>query len=559
MKAPTKVELKFSTNHFELVDLLPTSTNVLLNAWEQLNGACLRDKDELDEIDQNKVIKHALCLATTCPSIFGDCLSLVQADRRAVFTLRPLPTVYGIDQELSHQRHDVVQWIVCHDLLGKAFDSDEWVSVVAESVVAPIDPTRPAIEVMFGRETIVVSEEAKKSMRTSLDYMANKPSLYFNCKQVAIAVTQILGKELLSYTMSQSKEVLMAFNWESVEAFEKDSYPEAPQPDKYDFQKVKAVHKLVKAEKDEEAKKCGMPHAGVPSHCTYLQRWKQWRDFHALYYHMHPDYTTQMVHDLVMGRLKLCKSLKDIESNMAEDVAKHLVKVRKERKKAELQQQLAATQAAEEEAKKKAAELEAQKAAKEIEKQQLEQRAASEFTVTGRQTRKNQQAAKVSAITTVIQEVADVGKEIAAATELARQKEREKQALVEQKRRAEQEAAKSAEAKRRKKTRRNDVTRLVVKTTPRNKAKNDKDWSPPMKSSARAHSYQKPGQLWEEAALRKLHLLSTLHIHLKQVGLVSDQLSFPTAMSVANLNGENSTYNERVFMYLVFLVISQER
>ena len=150
-----------------------------------------------------------------------------------------------------------------------------------------------------------------------------------NCKQVAIAVTQILGKELLSYTMSQSKEILMAFKWESVEAFEKDSYPEAPQPDKYDFQKVKAVHKLVKAEKDEDAKKCGMPHAGVPSHCTYLQRWKQWRDFHALYYHMHPDYTTQMVHDLVMGRLKLCKLLKDIETNMAKDVSKHLVKVRR--------------------------------------------------------------------------------------------------------------------------------------------------------------------------------------------------------------------------------------
>ena len=132
-EGPYESRTEIFNKSLELVDLLPTSTNVLLNAWEELIGACLRDEDELDKIDQNKVIKHALRLATTCPSIFGDCLSLVQADRRAVFTLRPLPTVYGIDQELSHQRHDVVQWIVCHDLLGKAFDSDEWVSVVAES------------------------------------------------------------------------------------------------------------------------------------------------------------------------------------------------------------------------------------------------------------------------------------------------------------------------------------------------------------------------------------------------------------------------------------------
>ena len=78
-EGPYKSRTEIFNKSLEL-DLLPTSTNVLLNAWEQLIGTCLQDKDKMDEIDHNKVINHALCLATTCPSIFADFLTLVQAN-----------------------------------------------------------------------------------------------------------------------------------------------------------------------------------------------------------------------------------------------------------------------------------------------------------------------------------------------------------------------------------------------------------------------------------------------------------------------------------------------
>jgi hypothetical protein len=58
---------------------------------------------------------------------------------------------------------------------------------------------------------------------------------------------------------------------------------------------------------------------------------------------------------------------------------------------------------------------------------------------------------------------------------------------------------------------------------------------------------------------KKLALLTAFRGSLKDSGLGGPPITFPTAMELLNLSGENSNYQERVFAHFLFLMISQHR
>ena len=195
---------------------------------------------------------------------------------------------------------------------------DDATSVEAEVTVleeAP-NPDEIVLDVSLGGEILHVTRAAKASMGSALDAVANQPTVYFRCRFAVGAVTDILSVDMNEYSMPQTEEDLKAFDWDSLVPGRKDTYPQGTPPTDNDFAKVKAVHGIVREEKDKEARVRGLPKSGVQSYCTYKQRWKQWRDICAVYRHMEPIMELPTVAALIMGRLKLCNSLTAIDEIM---------------------------------------------------------------------------------------------------------------------------------------------------------------------------------------------------------------------------------------------------
>jgi hypothetical protein len=221
---------------------LDRRTNDLMNATRNLFEAVLQGGSGFPDETVDQITRHALALARTSPDLFGPNFKLNLLARRAEFTMAAMCG----DLTHPHQRYDIVQWIVCFKLLGKAFDLEGWEPVYASSLVEAPDPKQVVAKVSFGRDIRNVTQEAKEAMDYALASMAARPKAFFSCMQAAVAVVKILDKELLEYTMPQSLDELEAFNWANVVVDLSDTYPEAPQPSEADFAVIKAVYQLSK-------------------------------------------------------------------------------------------------------------------------------------------------------------------------------------------------------------------------------------------------------------------------------------------------------------------------
>jgi hypothetical protein len=331
---------------------MPEGTTDLAEAYDKSFRSIFASAlDDNDNETNTEAVIHALRLAGTSPDIFGFCCELNPDENEATFTFSSFLSA-TVDATTGQERHDMVQWIACYHVLGKAFSMEGWVSAFATSLVPLSDPTEAAIKVHYGSETFIVTRSAKDAMSEAVDALKNKPTLFFRMAYVMCAVSKILGLETLEYTMPQSQEELNAFNWNEVIPGRAETYPKSLTPTNEDYQKVKTVHELVKKEKDEAARKLQYGKSGVQSYITMRQRWREWQEIHAIYRYMNKSDTLQMVADRVKFRLKLCTSWDAMQTEIATDVEKHIAKLKKDRKKQEqaeeVKEQIKVVKAAEE-------------------------------------------------------------------------------------------------------------------------------------------------------------------------------------------------------------------
>jgi hypothetical protein len=536
----------------------------LVNAWEiaikthcNAFSACLESGAEFPEATA-KVVTHALRLAKTSPQMFGFCFQLQQSTRSAVLSFEPYPPSedLAMDPNMAQERHDIVQWIASFNLLGKAFSLDEWESVYASSLIEPPMPELTAAKIHYGEEVIDVNQRAMEAMRDSFRALENKPTPYFKQKYVMTAVVQILGKNLLEYMMPQSQDQLKDFDWNQVVPEGPQTYPQPVQPDPADFAKVKAIHRLVQEEQTEKAKAIGLPSGGIQSYSTYLQRWQQGREIHAIYRAMNPEYSLQMVADLVAAQLKLCKSLAKQYDVIKDDIFAHIQKLknanRKREKLQQVEQDLARAQAQEEAARQRALKLQDDEARLLEEKQQIEETPAEEMGA--RMTRYRRQPdndrRKKLALEAKERETVKVVQAREAAEKLAADKSKEKAQLQKERQQAE-----SLDQPARKRTKRNSVERLTVKLTPREIFVNDgDDWLPPTRDGT---VYSEPGRKWTDDAIYKLSLLTQLRLHL--VGLLGHPLNLTNLMAFIDPDDIEVGFEDKVFIYLMALILRQKR
>jgi hypothetical protein len=109
----------------------------------------------------------------------------------------------------------------------------------------------------------------------------------------------------------------------------------------------------------------------------------------------------------------------------------------------------------------------------------------------------------------------------------------------------------------RKKAQRNDTTRLDEKLTPRKKAKETPAWDPPMQ--VKGGVYDPPGAEWKKSSINKLQLLSALRHQLTVSGMLHKPMTLATVMEFLGADGIRTTFPERVFLYLMFLMLAQSR
>lgn len=564
----------FRKSHDIAMDMLPSRTkdDLLDVTTEYFHGEldayteCFNNQAEVPEKTKEAVI-HAIRLANTSPDLFGpNCLRLDSSQGDAIFKLEPLSGDV-VHASIAHERHDMVQWLACFSLFGKTFSMDGWNSVLAESLMAPLDPSQPVMKIKYGQEEFLVSREAKDAMSQAVGFLANKPTVYFRQKFVMDAVMKTLNKDVLQLSMPQSQNELKSFNWDNVIPGRAETYPKGHQPSPKEFQKVKVVHEEVKKEKDEAARAIGS--SGVQSYISFKQRWAQWRDIHAIYRAMMPSSSLQMVADMAMGRLKACKSLDKIYAVIQQDVRSHIEKLKREAKKKEkadeMKQKEAEVAAEEQMAQQTAQELQEEQTRLQEQQEQLQAEVETEVgggvnTSSARQTRNTRrisEQAKRKALADKEKEAADVEKRLQLETEKARKKAEEKENLAKQRREVVNQEVEEPTKKRAKRT---DVERLQDDMTPRDRFKYDGAlWAPPMRSEASGVAYLQPGAQWAREARKKLALLTSLRSQLKIIGLCEQPMTFVNVMEFVLPDDSTIHFESRVFLYLVALMIAQKR
>ena len=525
-------------------------------AWHAQIEAALKGESSFNEATQSLFAIHAVRLAKTEPTMFENGFRIALQERCAQFSLHPfvvpMLSTAVLNGDTLRERHDILGWTSSFKLLGKHFEIEAWETVFPESLVPLPDPNQVVITVKRGRTSLNVTQDAKDAMMAAINGMATKPTIYFNCMQVMHAVTKSLQVDFVEYSVLD-KEKLEAFDWDDAVPGEPDTYPTAPQPPKQDYDRVRGVHAICKAEKDAEAQKLGLPHGGCGSYNMARQRWKTWRDLHAIYGSMYPNETKQMICDRVKISHKMAKSMNEIEAKIVEDMTKFIQARKRLQKKQQLQDELTAKANEEEEARRQAAALQQEVQQKAQEKEQLEAQPVETFESAGqRHTRVSQRAAKDRAINQTEEERAAAERELANATAVARARAEETKRLAEAKRKVEQEESKLKV----KRTRRNDVAHLNVIMTPRQKGAKNVDWKPPILNN---RTWEDPGKKWETEAIKKLSLLKAFRVQLSDAGLVPQDMSFPKVMEIMDMSGDNSTFKDRVFFYLLYLILCQHR
>jgi hypothetical protein len=549
-----------------------------LEAWTSVLKACIDSTTDLPQPTSEQLIEHALRLAQTPPDCFeGGNFQPRPDNQDAVFRFHPI-AIDHMDIQHPHQRHDILLWIASFRLLGKAFNSESWkVPLNMEILVNEPSDTEIVLQVQHGSDTVPVTRKALNSLKNALDVNANKLSPFFQYKFAIIAVTDILGVDLLEYSMPQAQADFDQYNWDRAEIGRFDTYPKAPQPDQKHFDIVSQIYKQLKDQKEAEVAAAGFSgRSAFQSYITYKQKWKLWRDLMAVYRHMQPDAPLADVEATARFRLKLCGSRGEIEFKVQEDVGKFLKKrrTRINKEAAHAQAQAAVQQAnneaeqahnAAQEAREQqerlqadADRLAAQRAQQVLENQRIRDR---EVRVSRRAAQAQEQKKVEEARKLAIQAAAKQ-KQKEQETKQKEQEAKEREASLQQQEldesseeevitnKRKRQSAKSAQA-----ACLNDMSLL----TPRGKAAKFGDaWFPPQ-LSATAHGYDKPGPKWAAESLKKLNLLKALHLRLKTRGEIGQTMSFVTLMEFLGDGDGGFSYGDRVFMYLVALMLKKKR
>lgn len=111
--------------------------------------------------------------------------------------------------------------------------------------------------------------------------------------------------------------------------------------------------------------------------------------------------------------------------------------------------------------------------------------------------------------------------------------------------------------KRRKK---NDINSLNKEVTPRHKVELDgDDWAPPMAAPGRHIICQKPGDAFAAASEQKPRPLAALHHALLGDGVVEVPLTFNVMMTCMVEDEEELSFDAKVFIFLMALVLCKMR
>lgn len=554
-----------------LVKVEPTTAHVdnidLIGAWTYLFSNVLLRKTKCNFLEEDEVASlrdFALKVIQTPPSIFGDRFRLNSEAKHAEFVFDPIQAGEGddaIEAAEACQRHDIAIWYSCFYILGKAFHIDGWETITSKALIGAPDLTQPVMQVDVGPEVFQVTLQAKQSMCNAIDATANRPTVFFKCKFTIASVAEILGVDWLEYSMPQTREELLNFDWNGVEPGRKETYPPLIQPADKEFERIRTVYQAVKEEKDAAARAIGQPKSGVQSYITFKQRWRQWRSIMAVYRWTEPTMDLATVEAKAMGRLKLCKSEDKMEEEIANDVKAHIAKLKRERAKQhdseDIQKKLDAVQAEQE----AAAEQERQ-AAVERERVEEEKRAIRDQQFEG--SRQQAKESREAAMAAKEKEIQLAKKTQVDAAKAAQDKLKQQEALSKQKEKnKERDAIDLNPAPKKKRSKKNDVSLLDGESTPRARAAARGDeWMPPSKTNT-GHLivYDPPGDKWKKEKTTDLLLLSALRNTLKAEGLLGQPMTFSTLMEFIDADDEDLDleFEDKVFIYLVALILHQKR
>ena len=436
-------------------------------------------------------------------------------------------------------------------------DDETHLETTVNKLVDEPNPEENVLEIQMGSTTVTVTRKAKQSMSSALSAMANQPTVFFRCMFAVTAVCEILDVDMLSYVMPQTIEELRAFDWDRVVPGVKETYPQGTQPSDLEFEKVRTVHQVVKAEKDAEARAVGLPKSGVQSYITYKQRWKQLRDIAAVYRHICPVYTLSTTMDQMKAELKLCTSMQAIEDVLKDTIKKHLAKRKREERKR--QEQLRIThELAEIVKKQEETKQEVEQKQQELERVAEEKEQATEH-LQGLRTRNQRKEATQTLLNGIVEREKEAAEVIQAAKE-AEVQLRQKRKQAQDKLIAISQPEIQHQPKK-KKTKRKEVSLLDDEPSPPQIVSiKGEAWKPPMRVGGGGPTrYETPGSRWEEANKTKVRLLNTLTTYLRNEGILDELISFRGVMEFigADCRGEELDFNERVYIHLVALIIEQ--
>ena len=437
-------------------------------------------------------------------------------------------------------------------------DSDDDVTATATILLEPPDPDEGAIEIKYGDESFTVTRKAKQSMTFAVEANSNPPTVLYRCLHAIQAVVAILGADILEYSMPQTQGELDAFDWNEVIPGRKETYPPSIDPLDSDFAKVKSVYTIVKDEKDTEARSKGLPKSGAQSYMTYKQRWRQWREICAVYRAMNPTMELQTVYDLIMGRLKLLKSLDAIFEAITEDLRKHVNKLKRAAKKtsedkAFIEKMKKAKEEAEE------AKEEAKEAA-EREKAIQDQRTAllNAESIPGATTRDQTRSKRKFELKKVDKEQTAAQKVAAVAKAAAQESQKQVVELAKKHREAEEDATAATAEDTKRKLKRNDTARLDLELTPRQKCNMEGDgWKPPTRIDTQRIAYEEPGDDWKRDNTEKIHLLLACERALTSEEMLQPMTFLKVMEFMGADDGRNYDFNTRIFIFLCALILHE--
>jgi len=409
-----------------------------------------------------------------------------------------------------------------------------------------------------GKQSVFVTQKAKKSMSCSMDAMANQPTIFYKMDFIMQAVADAIEEDKIDISFPQTPEALQEFDWNDVIIGRKDTYFKQTQPEAEAFTKVHAVHTAVKAEKDEEARAMGLPKSGVQAWSTYYQRWREWRELCAVFRSLYPNETKEMVYNRIKGQCKMMSSLDKIYTGVVSlEIKRHLDRLKREdRKRRAVEKVEAELEKTEEDQEKAAAKIKEAKAKQALLQQDLKNIKTAQY----QGTKKSKAKAKKDDQKAKSEEIKKAKAAAVKASKLAKEKEKQVNALKRQAKEIEEAAALAPLKK--PKFKRNDISMLDMDPVPSKRVELDGDgWKPPIRNKDKKGpvAYHNPGNKWAAESKEKLNLLFAMARVLAADGVMQPSMTFQTFVSFVVPNcAYTFDFNGRVFIYLVALILNQK-